>query len=78
MAKMPDTEPQNASPNSPTKHKYDTAKHVLYLDARWPIPLALEKAIPDDAFVSKERPPDSLFRHAKQLARERKWSDVRP
>jgi hypothetical protein len=32
----------------------------------------------ETAFISMKRPDDSLFRRAKQLARDRKWSEVRP
>jgi hypothetical protein len=32
----------------------------------------------ETAFVSTERPDDSLFRRAKRLARERDWDKVRP
>lgn len=38
-----------------------------------------EEPIPyETAFVSMEKPPDALFEHAKRLARERNWRQVRP
>lgn len=38
-----------------------------------------EAPIPyETAFVSMERPAESLFRRAKQLAREREWAKIRP